>query len=48
MGRWTYAYDVLAELTSQTDAKKQTTSLTYDLLPVIPGTLYLILKSNDQ
>jgi len=32
MGSWTYNYDVLSELTSQTDAKSQTTNLTYDLL----------------
>jgi RHS repeat-associated protein len=32
MGAWSYQYDVLDELTSQTDAKGQTSSLTYDLL----------------
>jgi RHS repeat-associated protein len=32
MGDWTYSYDVLSELTSQVDAKIQTTSLYYDLL----------------
>src|SRR5271169_6077750 len=32
MGSWTYSYDVLSELTSQVDAKSQTTSLHYDLM----------------
>jgi RHS repeat-associated protein len=32
MGAWSYAYDVLSELTTQTDAKSQSTTLTYDLL----------------
>jgi RHS repeat-associated protein len=32
LGTWTYAYDVLSELKSQTDAKNQTTQFAYDVL----------------
>ena len=32
MGQWSYVYNVLGELTSQTNAKNQTTTMTYDLL----------------
>ena len=32
MGAWSYAYDGFGELVSQTDAKNQTTSLSYDVL----------------
>jgi YD repeat-containing protein len=32
LGAWTYAYDTASELVSQTDAKNQTTTLTYDIL----------------
>jgi RHS repeat-associated protein len=32
MGSWTYVYDVLRELTSQTDAKSQIINVSYDLL----------------
>jgi YD repeat-containing protein len=32
LGAWTYAYDTASELVSQTDAKSQTTTLTYDIL----------------
>ena len=32
MGKWTYNYDALSNLTSQTDARGCTTNLTYDLL----------------
>jgi RHS repeat-associated protein len=32
LGAWTYAYDVLSELKTQTDAKNQTTQFTYDVL----------------
>jgi YD repeat-containing protein len=32
MGTWSYTYDALGELLTQTDAKSQVTTLTYDLL----------------
>ena len=32
MGRWTYTYNALSELISQTDAKNQTSTTTYDKL----------------
>ena len=32
MGRWTYGYNALGELISQTDAKGQTVGMVYDLL----------------
>ncbi len=32
MGAWSYSYNVLGELISQTDAKLQTVTMTYDLL----------------
>src|SRR5205823_1607617 len=32
MGAWTYYYNALGALIRQTDAKNQTTSMTYDLL----------------
>lgn len=32
MGSWTYIYNALGELKSQTDAKSQTTTMAYDLL----------------
>ena len=32
MGQWSYAYNVLGELISQTNAKNQTTTMTYDVL----------------
>ena len=32
LGTWTYAYDTASELVSQTDAKSETTTLSYDVL----------------
>jgi YD repeat-containing protein len=32
LGYWTYAYNTLGQMVSQTDAKSQTTTLTYDKL----------------
>lgn len=32
MGQWSYSYDGFNQLTSQTDAKNQTTTMTYDVL----------------
>ena len=32
MGRWTYSYNALGELNSQTDAKSQTVTMSYDAL----------------
>lgn len=32
MGVWSYAYDALGQLKSQTDAKAQTITMAYDLL----------------
>ncbi len=37
LGAWTYAYDTASELVSQTDAKSQTTTLSYDLLGRMTG-----------
>jgi YD repeat-containing protein len=32
LGAWTYSYDTLSQLVSQTDARSQTSTFTYDLL----------------
>jgi YD repeat-containing protein len=32
LGYWTYTYNTLGQMVSQTDAKNQTTTLTYDKL----------------
>ena len=37
LGAWTYAYDTASELVSQTDAKSQTTTFSYDLLGRMTG-----------
>jgi YD repeat-containing protein len=46
MGNWTYVYNVLSELTSQTDAKGQTSSLAYDLLGRVTQRTETALTSN--
>ena len=41
MGNWSYAYDALGNLKTQTDAKNQRTCLYYDLLNRLTGKNYL-------
>ena len=37
MGRWTYSYNALGELISQTDAESQTVTMSYDALGRMTG-----------
>jgi YD repeat-containing protein len=48
LGTWTYAYDTLAELVSQTDAKSQTTTLAYDKLGRMTGRVEPAHHAGDQ